>query len=60
MLFSTILENYKEKSFQKWFWNLSHVFGSGHKMHFKKTIFDVFCQFFGPTFICNFLSHLLM
>ena len=60
MLFSTILENYKEKSFQKWFWNLSHVFGSGHKMHFKKPIFDVFCQFFGPTFICNFLSHLLM
>ena len=60
IVFNTILENYKEKSFQKWFWNLSHIFGSGHKMHFKKTIFDVFCQFFGPTFICNFLSHLLM
>jgi len=49
MLFNTILENYKEKSFQKWFWNLSHVFGSGHKMHFKKTIFDVFCRFYGLT-----------
>ena len=60
IVFNTILENYKEKSFQKWFWNLSHIFGSGHKMHFKKPIFDVFCQFFGPTFICNFLSHLLM
>ena len=34
-------------------------FGSGHKMHLKKTIFDIFCQFFGPTFICIFLSHLL-
>ena len=60
IVFNTILENYKEISFQIWFWNLSHVFGSGHKMHLKKTIFVVFCQFFGPTFICNFLSHLLM
>ena len=25
-----------------------------------KTIFDVFCQFFGLTLKCNFLSHLLM
>ena len=29
-------------NFQKWLWILSHVFGSGHKMHFKKMIFDVF------------------
>ena len=36
---NTILENYKEKSFQKWFWNLSYVFGSGHKMHLKKNNF---------------------
>ena len=48
-VFNTILENYKEKSFQKWFWNLSHVFGSGHKVPFKKTIFDVFCRFYGLT-----------
>ena len=49
MLFSTILKNYKEKSFQRWFWNLSHVFESGHKMHFKNKIFYVFCRFFGLT-----------
>ena len=45
IVFNTILENYKEKSFQIWFWNLSHVFGSGHKMHLKKLIFDVFVNF---------------
>ena len=51
MLFDTIFENYKEKAFQKWFWILSHIFGSGHKMHLKKTILF---------FECNFLSHLPM
>ena len=49
MLFCTILENYKEKAFQKWFWNLSHIFWSGHKVPFKKTIFNVFCRFNGLT-----------
>ena len=48
--------NYKEKSFQKWFWIFSHVFGIGHKMHLKKQFLTVFASFF----ICNFLSHLLM
>ena len=60
IVFNTILENYKKKSFQKWFWILSYVFGSGRKINFLKTIFADFCQFFGPTFKCNFLSHLLM
>ena len=45
MVFNIILENYKEKYFQKWFWILSHIFGSGHKMHFKKTIFAIFATF---------------
>ena len=55
MLFNTIFENYKEKAFKKWFWILSHVFGSGHKMHFKKTIFDDFCQFFSVIFLYYFV-----
>ena len=52
-VFNTILENYKEKSFQKWFWNLSHIFGRGKKMHFKKTIFYVICPFLGLTLTYN-------
>ena len=39
---------------------LSHVFGSCHKMHFKNGFLMVFGVFFGTTFKCNFLSHLLM
>ena len=50
MLFCTILENYKGKSFQKWFWIMSHLFGSGHKMYFFKTIFDVFVSFLAQIF----------
>ena len=56
MGFNAILENYKGKTFQTWFWILSHVFGSGHKMHFKKTIFAIFWA----NFKCKLLSHLLM
>ena len=53
IVFNAILENYTEESFQKWFWNLSHVFGSGQKMYFKKTFFYVFCPFYGLTLTYN-------
>ena len=35
-------------------------FWKGSQNAFKKTIFAIFCKFFGSTFKCNFLSHLLM
>ena len=43
-VFNTIFENYKEKSFQKWFLILSYVFGSSHNAFFLKI--DFLCQFF--------------
>ena len=55
MLFNTIFENYKEKSFQKWLDFVSRFWKWSQNV-FLKTIFDDFCQFFGPTF----LSHLLI
>ena len=42
---NNIIENYKEKSFQKWFLILYHIFGSGQKMHLKNN----FCCFW-PNF----------
>ena len=60
IIFNTIFENYKEKSFQKMVFDFVSCFWKWSQNAFKKTIFDVFCQFFGPTFKCNFLSHLLM
>ena len=57
MDFNIILENYKEKNFPNMV--LDYVFGSGHKIHFKKTIFAVFA-FFWANFKGKLLSHLLM
>ena len=41
---------------------MSHVFGKGHKMHFKKTIFDVFCPFYGLTlkYYCSVICQCRM
>ena len=52
-VFNTIFENYKERSFQKWFWILSAVFRSSKKC--MKKWFQTFLPVFWPTFNASFL-----